>query len=53
LALAFVGLGAGEPFCFAQTPPTAAAEPQLFGENVISTADDESHPALTPDGETL
>jgi Tol biopolymer transport system component len=30
-----------------------AAEPQLFGENVISTADDESHPAFTPDGKTL
>src|SRR5438045_2771884 len=30
-----------------------AAEPQLFGENVISTGDDESHPAFTPDGKTL
>jgi len=25
----------------------------LFAENVISTADDESHPAFTPDGKTL
>jgi Tol biopolymer transport system component len=31
----------------------AAPEPQLFAENVISTADDESHPAFTPDGKTL
>jgi Tol biopolymer transport system component len=27
--------------------------PTLFGEGVISTGDDESHPAFTPDGETL
>jgi Tol biopolymer transport system component len=35
------------------TAQAAAPEPQLFGENVISTADDESHPAFTPDGKTL
>jgi Tol biopolymer transport system component len=40
-------------FCFAQPSPTTAVEPQLFGENVISTGDDESHPAFTADGKTL
>jgi Tol biopolymer transport system component len=27
--------------------------PEIFGENLISTGDDESHPAFTPDGKTL
>lgn len=40
-----------------QTAPYAAAtalpEPSLFQPGVISTADDESHPAFTPDGRTL
>lgn len=27
--------------------------PRVFGENVVSTGDDESHPAFTPDGRTL
>jgi Tol biopolymer transport system component len=31
----------------------AGAEPAVFAPGVISTADDESHPALTPDGRTL
>ena len=45
--------------CFAQPEAaapelsTASLRPQLFGENVISTADDESHPAFTPDGKTI
>lgn len=33
-------------------PPTASLA-RLFGESTISTGDDESHPALTPDGKTL
>ena len=49
---AFVCLGAMQALCFAQ-PHAAASEPQFFGENVISTADDESHPAFTPGGKTL
>jgi WD40-like Beta Propeller Repeat len=59
LALALITLGAMPWLCFAQ-PEAAAPElstaslgPQLFGENVISTADDESHPAFTPDGKTI
>jgi hypothetical protein len=39
------------PACIAQQSPKPT--PQLFGENVISTGDDESHPAFTPDGKTL
>lgn len=35
--------------CFGQSP----AEPQLFAPNIISTGDDESHPAFTSDGKTL
>jgi Tol biopolymer transport system component len=27
--------------------------PKIFGDGVISTGDDESHPAFTPDGQTL
>ena len=48
-----------QPVCLGQSPPpssTARAAdtvPQLFGENVISTGDDESHPHLTADGKTL
>ena len=53
LALALVCFGAMQPLCFAQPAPAAASEPQLLGENVITTADDESHPAFTPDGKTL
>jgi Tol biopolymer transport system component len=34
----------------AQSP---AQQPQIFNANVISTGDDESHPAFTPDGKTL
>lgn len=30
-----------------------SADPQIFGENIISTADDESHPHFTSDGKTL
>jgi Tol biopolymer transport system component len=52
LTRAFVCLGAMQSLCFAQ-PQAAALEPQLCGENVISTSDDESHPAFTPDGKTL
>jgi WD40 repeat protein len=40
-------------FCGLLTSGEAAPEPQIFAENVISTADDESHPAFTPDGKTL
>jgi Tol biopolymer transport system component len=53
LALAYIGLGVNLPPCLAQASPAVAPEPQLFAENVISTADDESHPAFTPDGRTL
>src|SRR5206468_4982094 len=54
LAVALVCLGATQSLCFAQSsPPAPSPEPQLFGENVISTADDESHPAFTPDDKTL
>lgn len=53
IALALVcALGACRP-CAAQSPPMPASEPQLFAPNVISTGDDESHPAFTPDGKTL
>jgi Tol biopolymer transport system component len=31
----------------------ALAEPIIFSEGIISTGDDESHPAFTPDGKTL
>ena len=51
--LGLVCLGGGQSLCFAQPAPAAAPEPQLFGENAISTSDDESHPAFTPDGKTL
>jgi hypothetical protein len=51
--LAVVCLGAGQPVCVAQAPGAVTSEPQLFAENVISTADDESHPAFTPEGRTL
>ena len=59
LALALITLGAMQWLCFAQPEAaapelsTASLRPQLFGENVISTADDESHPAFTPDGKTI
>jgi hypothetical protein len=44
-------LGAAPSLCFGQTPPQqTSTELQLFGENVISTADDQSHPAFTPNG---
>jgi hypothetical protein len=46
--LVVVCLGAGQPVCVAQAPSAVTSEPQLFAENVISTADDESHPAFTP-----
>jgi Tol biopolymer transport system component len=51
--LAMVGLGGGQPVCVAQPTGAVTSEPQLFAGNVISTADDESHPAFTPDGKTL
>lgn len=47
------GLSIVQWLCFAQPSYAAPAEPHLFGENMISTADDESHPAFTPDGKTL
>ncbi len=44
------------PAVFA-SPPYAASRPlpvaEIFMPGVISTADDESHPTFTPDGETL
>src|ERR1041385_1463371 len=46
------GLSIVQSLCFAQSQ-TGVPEVQLFGENVISTGDDESHPAFTPDGRTL
>ena len=52
LTRALISLGVIQSLCFAQ-PNAAAPEPQLLGENVISTGDDESHPAFTPDGKTL
>jgi len=52
LTPALVCLGAMHSLCLAQ-PHAAAPEPQLFGENLISTGDDEAHPAFTPDGKTL
>jgi len=51
--LGLVCLGGGQPVCVAQRPGAVKSEPQLFAENVISTADDESHPAFTPGGKTL
>jgi hypothetical protein len=58
--MAVVCLGGAQSLLFAQPSPAAAPElsmaslrPQLFGENVISTSDDESHPAFTPDAKTL
>ena len=33
--------------------PKPLPNPIVFGEGIISTADDESHPAFTPDGRTL
>lgn len=53
LTRTFVCLGVIQSLCFGQTPSAAASDPQLFAENVISTADDESHPTFTPDGKTL
>jgi hypothetical protein len=53
VSFVLVGVGIVRSPCFAQSPPPASREPQLFGENVISTADDESHPAFTPDGKML
>src|SRR5438132_8908272 len=47
------GLSIVQWLCFAQPSYAAPAEPHLFGENVNSTSDDESHPAFTPDGKTL
>ena len=52
-ALALVCFDAAQSLCFGQTPPQRSPEPQLFGENMISTSDDESHPAFTPDGKTI
>jgi Tol biopolymer transport system component len=49
-AFALVGILA-RPACVAQQSPEPT--PQLFGENVISTGDDESHPEFTPDGKTV
>jgi hypothetical protein len=49
-ALGLVCLGAAQSLCFGQTPQQTSTEPQLFGENVISTADGQSHPAFTPNG---
>ena len=38
-------------------PPYSSAQPikspLIFGDRIISTGDDESHPAFTPDGKTL
>src|SRR5262245_47052215 len=36
---------------YASTQPIP--EPRLFAEGIISTGDDESHPAFSPDGKTL
>ena len=52
-SLALVCLVALQPLCFARASPSSASESQLFAENAISTGDDESHPAFTPDGTTL
>jgi Tol biopolymer transport system component len=40
-----------QPECVAQQSPETTL--QLFGENIISTGDDESHPHFTSDGKTL
>ncbi|WP_394827757.1 TolB family protein [Pendulispora albinea] len=40
---------AGSPGALCPTSPKRAKEPALFGEGVVSTADFDSHPALTPD----
>ena len=47
-----LGVSIVQSLCLAQSP-TAASAPQLFAENVVSTGDDESHPAFMPDGKTL
>ena len=59
--LALICLDAVQLLCFAQSSLTTAApelstatlRPELFAEDVISTGDDESHPAFTPDSKTL
>lgn len=49
--------GAGWSHLAQSRPPYTSdrpiAEPVIFGEGVISTGDDESHPAFTPDHQTL
>jgi WD40-like Beta Propeller Repeat len=42
-----------KPHAAAPELSTASLRPQLFAGNAISTANDESHPAFTPDGKTL
>ena len=39
--------------CACLAPAAPPAEPELFGEGVVSTGEFESHPAFTPDGRTL
>jgi hypothetical protein len=59
LKRALVCLAVMHSTCFAQPHAaapelsTASLRPQLFAGNAISTADDESHPAFTPDGKTV
>lgn len=47
--LALVGIAGAPPYRAAGPLP----EPVLFGEGVVSTGEFESHPAFTPDGQTL
>ncbi len=51
LALATTGQSAqvSAPYASAR----ALSAPEVFGEGVISTGDDESHPEFTPDGKTI
>jgi Tol biopolymer transport system component len=39
--------------CSLWSDATAAAQPEIFAPGVISTGDPESHPAFTPDGNTV
>ena len=48
-ALALAGAAHAAPYTASEPLPVAA----VFQPGVISTADDESHPTFTPDGETL
>lgn len=51
--LATIGVSQPAQKRHAYASDRALAEPVVFGEGFISTGDDESHPAFTPDGGTI